>query len=483
MENSKRIVFNLIWRFAERTGAQIITFLVTLVIARILEPEDYGIIALIMVFISILQVFVDSGLGNALIQKKNADDLDFSTVFFTNIVFCLCLYLLMFFMAPLIARFYGNESLVLYIRVLSIIILISGVKNVQQAYVSRNMLFKKFFFSTLGGTIISCAIGIIMAVKGFGVWALISQQLLNLSIDTLILWLTVKWRPKLEFSFIRLKELFSFGSKLLISALIYTVEDNIRQLIIGKVYAPSELAQYNRGKQIPSIVITNINSSIDSVLLPAMSREQDNSIRVKEMTRRAIKVSTYVIAPLMIGLVFTAETFVKLILTDKWLPSVFFLRIFCITFIFYPIHTANLNAIKSLGRSDLFLKLEIYKNIVNIIALVSTMFISVDAIAYSLLFTSVISQVINSGPNKKLLEYSYLEQIKDIMPIILIAVFMGVCIYPIKFLELPLLIILVIQVIVGILIYILASKIFKLDSYHYIVEMIKSIIKPKHNKE
>ena len=150
MENSKRIVFNLIWRFAERTGAQIITFLVTLVIARILEPEDYGIIALIMVFISILQVFVDSGLGNALIQKKNADDLDFSTVFFTNIVFCLCLYLLMFFMAPLIARFYENESLVLYIRVLSIIILISGVKNVQQAYVSRNMLFKKFFFSTLG---------------------------------------------------------------------------------------------------------------------------------------------------------------------------------------------------------------------------------------------------------------------------------------------------------------------------------------------
>ena len=336
MENSKRIVFNLIWRFAERTGAQIITFLVTLVIARILEPEDYGIIALIMVFISILQVFVDSGLGNALIQKKNADDLDFSTVFFTNIVFCLCLYLLMFFMAPLIARFYGNESLVLYIRVLSIIILISGVKNVQQAYVSRNMLFKKFFFSTLGGTIISCVIGIIMAIKGFGVWALISQQLLNLSIDTLILWLTVKWRPKLEFSFIRLKELFSFGSKLLISALIYTVEDNIRQLIIGKVYAPSELAQYNRGKQIPSIVITNINSSIDSVLLPAMSREQDNSIRVKEMTRRAIKVSTYVIAPLMIGLVFTAETLVKLILTDKWLPSVFFLRIFCITFIFYP---------------------------------------------------------------------------------------------------------------------------------------------------
>ena len=208
-EDIKQNVFsNVIWRFAERCGAQMVQFIVSIVLARLLLPEDYGVIALITVFTTILQVFVDSGLGNALIQKKDADDIDFSTVFYTNIIFCIILYVIIFFCAPIIANFYNNYSLILLIRVLSITILISGIKNVQQAYVSRNLMFKKFFWSTIGGTIVAAIVGILMALNGFGVWALIAQQLTNVTIDTIILWITVKWRPKLQFSFERLKKLF-----------------------------------------------------------------------------------------------------------------------------------------------------------------------------------------------------------------------------------------------------------------------------------
>ena len=359
--NNKTVFSNLIWRFSERIGAQLVSFIVSIVLARILNPSAYGTVALITVFTTVLQVFVDSGFGNALIQKKDADDIDFSTVFYTNIVFCTVLYILLFFGSPYIARFYGDSSISVYMRVLGLTVFISGIKNVQQAYVSRNMLFKKFFFSTLGGTITAGVIGVMMAFSGFGVWALVAQQVINLAIDTIILWITVKWRPIRAFSLERLKDLFSFGWKLLVSALMDTVYTNIRQLFIGKLYSSADLAHYNRGKQFPDLIVTNVNTSIDSVLLPAMSNVQDYKDNVKSMTRRAIKTSTYLMAPLMMGLAFTGKSVVGLILTDKWLPCVFYMQIFCITYMFYPIHTANLNAIKAMGRSDLFLKLEIEK--------------------------------------------------------------------------------------------------------------------------
>lgn len=354
----QKTMTNLIWRFGERCGAQIVQFIVSIVLARILAPEAYGTIALVMVFAQILQVFVDSGLGNALIQKKGADDLDFSSVFIFNIIWCLILYLIIFLTAPLIASFYSDEGLVSIIRVLCLTVVISGLKNVQQAYVSRTLQFKKFFFATIGGTIASAIVGIIMALMGLGVWALVAQKLVNLSVDTIVLWFTVKWRPKLIFSFQRLKGLISYGWKLFASAMLDTIYTNLRQLIIGKMYTEADLAFYNQGKQFPNLIVANINTSIDSVLLPVLSLEQDDTKRVKEMTRRSIKISTYIMAPLMMGLAFTATSVVNLVLTDKWLLCVPYLKIFCITFMFYPIHTANLNAIKAMGRSDLFLKLK-----------------------------------------------------------------------------------------------------------------------------
>lgn len=477
--DSSKVTVNFFWRFLERCGAQGVTFIVSIVLARLLDPNVYGTVALVTVFTTIMQVFIDSGMGNALIQKKDADDLDFSSVFFFNISVCSFLYLIMFFAAPFIAGFYKMPELTPIVRVLSLTLVISGVKNVQQAYVSRNMLFKKFFFSTLGGTIGAAVVGITMAYLGFGVWALVVQMLFNTAVDTIILWITVKWRPKMMFSFKRLKVLFSYGWKLLVSSLIDTVYNDLRQLIIGKLYTSDDLAFYNQGKKFPQLIVTNINTSIDSVLLPTMSKAQDDRSVVRSMTRRAIKTSTYLMMPFMMGLAICAEPLVSLILTDKWLPCVLFMRIFCVSYAFYPIHTANLNAIKAMGRSDLFLKLEIIKKIVGLIAILITMWISVEAMAYSLLVTTVLSQIINSWPNRKLLGYSYLDQIKDMLPQIALSLIMGIILYLVQLIGLNSLLTLCIQIPLGIVIYILGSKVLHIDSYEYVISILKGFKKKR----
>lgn len=472
---------NILWRFMERIGAQGVAFVVEIVLARLLAPEAFGIIAIVTVFINILQVFIDSGMGNALIQKKNADDLDFSSVFYFNMTVCIVLYGLMFVAAPFIADFYNMPDLISVVRVLSLMLIISGIMNIQQAYVSRNLMFKRFFYATLGGTIFAAIVGIAMAYKGFGVWAVVGQQLCRAASAAVILWLTVKWRPKLMFSFERLKGLFSFGWKLLVSSLINVAYIDLRTLIIGKIYTAADLAFYNRAAYFPRFIVGNINTSIDSVLLPTMSAEQDDKSRVRLMTRRAIKTSTYLMMPCMVGLAVCAEPIVRLILTEKWLPCVPFLRIFCFTYAFYPIHTANLNAIKALGRSDIFLKLEILKKIVGLIAILSTMWISVLAMAYSALVTSVLGQLINSWPNRKLLNYKYLDQFKDMLPQITLSLGMGALVYCVNFIGLGDILTLLIQIPLGGALYIAGSKLFKIDSFEYLFSIIKGFLgKRKH---
>ena len=478
--NSKSTITNLLWRFAERCGAQAVSFLVSIILARLLAPEAYGTIALAMVFINILQVFVDSGMGTALIQKKDADDLDFSSVFYFNIAACLVLYAGLFLAAPSIAQFYGDPALTALVRALSLTVVVSGVRNIQQSYVSRHLLFKRFFFSTIGSTLASAVVGIAMAYAGFGVWALVGQSLSNVVTGTIILWATVPWRPRRMFSWQRLKGLLSFGWKLLVSSLLDTGYNNLRSLIIGKLYSSADLAYYNQGDKLPNLVITNINASIDSVLLPTMANEQDDPARVRSMTRRAIKTSTYVMAPLMMGLAACAEPLIRLILTEKWLPCVPFLRIFCITYMFWPIHTANLNAIKALGRSDLFLKLEIVKKIVGLTILLCTMWHGVMAMAYSLLLSSVLSQIINTWPNRKLLRYHYLNQLADILPALLLACAMGLAVYCIQFLgwgDLPTL---CVQVPVGAALYLAGSALLRLDSFLYLRSTAEKLLLHKN---
>ena len=475
-KSSQSVLSNLIWRFMERCGSQLISFVVSVVLARLLAPELYGSIALVTVITSILQVFVDSGMANALIQKKDTDDLDYSSVFYFNLVFCLVLYLGLFLAAPFIARVYEDGSLVPVIRVLGLTLVVSGVKNVQQAYVSKTMQFRRFFFATLGGTLFSAVVGISMAYMGYGIWALVMQQLLNAAVNTAILWLTVGWKPRLAFSFTRLAGLISYGWKLLVSALLDTVYNKLYQLVVGIVYSSADLAYYNKADQLPVLVVENINSSIDSVLLPVLSAEQDKRLVVREMTRRAIKMSTYVMMPMMAGLAACAEPLVRLLLTEKWLPCVPYMQIFCVCYAFYPLHTANLNAIKAMGRSDMFLYLELVKKAVGILALVITMYMGVFYMALSRIFTGVLSQLINAFPNKKLLDYPYLEQLKDMAPSILLSALMAAGVYMLTFLGLNDFVTLALQLICGVALYVVLSLLFRIDSFSYILSVIKNIL-------
>lgn len=473
------VVSNMFWRFIERCGAQGVTFIVSIILARLLDPSVYGTIALVTVFNSVLNIFIDSGLGNALIQKKDADDLDFSSVFYFNVISCILLYVILFLCAPYIARYYDNPQLTLIIRVTGITLIVSGVKNIQQAYISKNLLFKKFFYATLGGTVGAAFIGIWMAWRGYGVWSLVVQGLFNAIVDTIILWITVKWHPKKMFSFSRLKTLFLYGWKLLVSAIIDNLYNNLRSLIIGKVYTSSDLAFYNKGQSFPSMIIANINASIDSVLLPTMSSVQDKKEHVKSMVRRSIKTSTYIMAPLMMGLAGCGYSLIRLILTEKWLPCVPFLYVFCAVYMFYPIHTANLNAIKALGRSDLFLKLEIIKKVVGVSIIVVSSSISVMAMCYGALISSIASQIINSWPNKKLLHYSYIDQLRDIFPSIALALVMAGTVYSVKFLQLSDILTLLIQIPLGILIYVGGSIIFRIDSFEYVLSIVKGFLRKR----
>lgn len=473
--NSKIVASNLIWRFLERFGAQIVAFVVSIILARLLDPVVYGTVALVTVFTTILQVFVDSGFGMALVQKKNSDEIDFSTVFYFNIVICAFLYLIMFILAPFIARFYDNEQLSLIIRILSLVLIISGFKSIQSVYVTKHLIFKKFFFATLVGTVISAGVGIFMAYKGYGVWALIAQNLLNQGIDTIILWITVGWRPKRVFSFKRLKSLFSFGWKLLASALLDVGYNQLRALIVGKKYSAEDLAYYNRGEQIPNLAISNINNSIDSVLLPSMSIAQEDKQRVKQMLKRSISVSSFILLPVMAGIAVTANSLVAVLLTEKWNAAIPYMQLFCLIYAFYPIHTANLNAMKAMGRSDYFLKLEIIKKIIGIGLLLGAMWISVQAIVISLLIANLLSLIINTYPNKKILGYGILEQMKDLLPALLLSGIMFGVTYFIYYMDGAGFMTLVKQVLIGVVVYFTLAALFKVEPFVYIVNFFKNL--------
>ncbi len=471
----KKISSNMIWRLLERIGAHGVSFVVSIVLARILDPSVYGTIALVMVFITILQVFVDSGLGNALIQKKDADDIDFSSVFYCNIAFCLIFYIGIFFFAPVIADFYSNAELIPVIRVLGITVLISGVKNIIQAYVSRTLQFKKFFWATLAGTVGAAFIGIFLAAHGYGVWALVIQNLFNQTVDTIILWVTVKWRPKLCFSFSRLKGLFSFGWKLLVAKLVDTFYTELRTLIIGKKYSTSDLAYYNKGQQFPKLIITNIDIAVESVLFPVMSAEQDDKTRVKTILQRVVQINTYILCPIMMGLAVCAEPLVRILLTEKWMFCVPYMRFFCFVYAFSVLNTANMNTYRSLGRSDIYLTVEIIRKIIGLIVIFVTMRISVLAMAVGEVFSTVfLSILINTAPNKKLLDYGAKEQIRDMLPTLLLTSVMGVITYLISMIHIPDILLLGLQISAGVLMYLVLSYIFKPRAFVYLFNTIKA---------
>lgn len=471
--NREKIIAGLLWRFGERITAQAVTLIVSIVLARLLAPADYGILALVMIFITFSEVLINNGFGTALIQKKDADDTDFSTVFYFQMLFALGLYVLMYLASPTIGLFYHNEQIVPVLRVLGLRLIVSAVNNVQHAYVSKHMLFRKFFWSTLFGTFLSAVVGVTMAYKGFGVWALVGQYLTNSIVDMIVIFVTIPWKPKARFSFQRLSSMLSYSWKILINALFDTVYSQIRALVIGRKYSAEDLAYYNKGQQFPSIVENNINMSVESVLFPAIASIQDEYERVKQLLQRSIKISSYVMCPLLIGLALIAKPFIELVLTEKWLPCVPYMQIYCIVLMFNPIHTSNIQAIKAIGRSDIVLKINLVNKAFGIIALLVTYQYGPLYIAYSLLVTTAIGVLVNTFPNRRLLGYGLLEQIGDIAPGILLSLVMAVPVSLLTGLVLNPMVQIILQILLGCIIYIAVSAITKNESFLYIFGMVK----------
>ncbi|AET70523.1 membrane protein involved in the export of O-antigen and teichoic acid [Desulfosporosinus orientis DSM 765] len=465
------VVSSLVWKLLESLGVQGIQLIIQLVLARLLMPKDFGTIALLTIFINLSNILLQRGFSSALIQNQDVDETDFSTVFFLSVAGSCLLYWLLFFSAPYIADFYNIRELSLILRVLAISLPFSAVNSVQIAFVSRNMQFKKLFFSSMGSIVCSGTVGAVMALGDFGVWALVSQQIAYAILNCFFMAKVVKWRPKLLFSTKKAAGLFSFGWKMLLTSLLDTIYVDIYTIVIGKLFTTQMLGYFNRGKQFPGVIVTSLNGSIQAVMFPAFSRVQDNKLKLKAMMRRSIVTSSFIVFPIMAGLAAAANPLVRLILTDKWLNSVPFLQIYCAYFALYPIHTANLQAISAIGRSDINLKLEIIKKSLGIIILLITIPQGIFSIALGGVVTGVISLVINSYPNIKLLGYPIHEQILDILPSFLLSLAMGMVVYAIMLFELPVGITLILQVLSGTVFYFGAARLLKFECLSYVLKM------------
>ncbi len=481
----KNVVSSLIWKFLERSGTQGVQFVVSIILARLLAPADFGVIALVLVFLNIADVFVQSGFNMALVQKKNADNLDFSSVFYVCIGISVLLYVVIFFSAPFIANFYNRSELVSIVRVLSLTLIIGAFNSIQEAYITRNLLFKKLFYRSIAVAIPAGAIGIICAYQGMGVWALVIQKLATAFLLCLFMWFSVKWRPQFVFSFLRVKKLFSFGWKLLASALLNTGYIELFSFVIGKMFAPASLGFYSRGNQFPSIIVNNVNTSIQSVLLPTMSSYQDDRFRLKQMTRRAIVTSSYVIVPMMACLAALAKPLVLTLLGEKWLPCVPFIQICCFTYSFLPINSSNLSAINAVGHSDIFLKLEIIKKImgISVLCLFIYLFRTPIGIASTGAAAALVGVFINAHPNKRLLDYGYFEQMRDVVPSYLLSIAIGCVIYYLTNLSLNPWLQLVLYPLIGAGLYFSISKILHLECFEYLICLIKQFKDGHRNKQ
>lgn len=475
----KKTISGLFWAFAEKIGTQLIGLVVSIILARLLMPEEYGVISVVFVFINLCSVFVDSGFARALIQKDNVDDIDYSSVFYISLAISMVVYSILFFSAPYIAVFYNMSELEAVIRVMGLQLLVAPYSSILKAIVSKKMDFQKFFFSSLGGTLASAVIGITMAYCGFGVWALAAQNLSDVLIDVVVLAMGVKWVPRLTFSLTRAKQLGKFGWRILVGGLLDSLYNNFRSLYIGKLYSAEDLAYYSKGSQFPSLLVDNINSSIGTVLFPAISSQQNDPQAMKAMTKRAITTCSYILTPMLCGLAMVAEPLVKIVLTDKWLPCVPFMQILCINNALMPLQTANIQAIYASGRSDIALKSNILKRIVSLIAVILFARISVLAMVWAGVATGVFSLCVNIIPNKKLIDYGIREQFKDILPCWLVSGLMMLAVLAVKLLALPVLAELCVMVLVGIFSYILFSYIFRLEIFNYLLEIIKPYLNRK----
>ncbi len=477
--SKKNVAKNIGWKLSERVTAQIVTFILTIIIARILDPSDFGLLAMTTVFVVISNIFITSGLSEALIQKQNADELDFSSMLYLNITVALILYAVLFIAAKPISLFFGYPVLVPLLRVLGLQLIIASVNAIQNAYAARNMMFRHYFYSTLSSKVISGIIGITMAYMGFGVWALVAQSLSMTFFATLVLWFRIGWRPKAVFSWDRVRQLYSYAWKSMAYGLLETLSFQLRALVIGKNYSSADLAYYDRGTVYPNNITTNIISAVRAVMFPVLSNAQEDPQKVKAIMSRWIQLLTFVILPIMIGLGAIANPLVIVLLTEKWVPCVQYLQIACLAYGIWILEIPVKVAVNAVGRIDITLKVHIAKNIFSIILLLLVMKYGIMAIAVSLVISNIFSVVLFAVYGRVVIHYSFKELLRDIAPATGLSFVMGVIVYSITFVGFNNLLMLSIQIISGIIIYTGSAWVFKMASFKYCLRLIRPNIKTK----
>ncbi|MBQ9936951.1 MAG: lipopolysaccharide biosynthesis protein [Oscillospiraceae bacterium] len=465
----------VIWKMAERMGSQLVSIVVGVILARILSPEDYSVVAIVSIFFVFCNVFITGGLNTSLIQKKDTDELDYSTVLFVSLPISILLYLVMFFAAPAIANLYNKEILVPVIRVMSLTLIITAYQGVVSAKISNDLAFKKTFLSSFVSIIISAVIGILMAYKGFGAWALVAQQMSASIIGSATLTIVSKIRFRLAFSVERLKGLFNYGWKMFVASVISVIYDEIKPLIVGLKFSAVDLAYYNKGKGYPQLLNSSICDTVTSVLFPVISKFQENKNDVLNITRRFMSISSYIVFPMLIGFYVLSDSFITVVLTEKWLPISPYIKIFCVSFIFNIVQTANLQAIRAIGRSDVILKLEIIKKTLYFIVIALFIYFSDSPymLAVSGIVCTLIATIVNTYPNRKLIGYRYRYQFIDLLPNLVIAIMMGTVVYFVNFIRIGLTGKLILQIFVGVIVYIALSIVTKNKNFKYILGIIK----------
>lgn len=460
--------------------------IISIVLARILSPNDFGIVAIVMAFVDISQTIITGGFKVALVQKKEVDDLDFSTVFIINLAVSVVMVVVLFFCAPVISQFYHSDLLVKIIQVYSFSLLFVPFSSVLSARLEKKMKFKELMLVNIVSSVISGAVGIVSAYLGLGVWSILLYYALHSLLCCAGMAIVQKWFPKLKFSLEKAKVLFSFGWKMLVSALLTAFYNNIRSIIIGKKYSEADLAYYDRGRQIPYIIATTLDNSIQNVMLPTISSVQEDKAKVKHMLSKTVKVSILLILPAMFGLLVIAEPLVKLLLTDKWLPCVPYLQLIAIAWATMPFSSANLVAIKALGKSNVYLTLEIVRRTIMIGILIISLvcFNSVIAVAIGFAISMWVDVIIIMIPVKRIIGYSLFDMFKDSWKTILSAVVMGGAVLGLSYIKINYIVLLLIQIAVGASIYLLLCKLLKNDVYLNIrLEVINFFKNHFHKKD
>ena len=469
---SESIVGGFIWKFGERLIAQGVSFVTSLVLARLLSPDDYGLIAIVLVFINLANVFITSGFATALIQKKDANSTDFSTIFYCSLVCSILIYLVIFLISPVVAVFYRMPQITPVLRVYGLQVPLSVYNSVQVAYVSRHMMFRKVFTSTMISALASAGIGVGMALLGYGVWALVAQSMSLTVVSTLVMAVIVPWHPTKKFSAGAAKTMMKYSSRVLLADLSGTFFGEVRSLIIGRVYTNADLAFYTKGQQLPNLITGNLSTSIMAVLFPAMANKSDNVEQVYNLARRSLRTLSYVLFPTLFGLAAVLRPLVIFLYTDKWVECVPYAQMLCMGYAIGVLGIVPLQTLKAIGRSDVVLGLEIWKKPVYVLLLVVGVNVSVSAVALTMVIYEIYGLIVNMLQMKKYIGYSIGQQLLDILPAFLLAGGMTILVLAVPAANSEILTILL-KVLVGVVVYVIGSIVLNLEPYRYILSILK----------